>query len=125
MLRKLSATLLVPALVLGAGALASDFAYPVANEIGTAYRNPEYALRDGALVRVDDLAGPSTSVRDIANARGEFTYRGDGVGWEITPHDFVVAGSRLAHSDRCDHRMHTAVAPAASEVDAMRMMSPG
>jgi hypothetical protein len=126
MLKKSSATLLVLALGFGASALASEFAYPVANETGTAYRNPEYALRDGALVRVDDLSAPpaSSQAGDAPIARA-FTYRGDGIGWEVTSHDFALSGSHLAHSDKCDHMMHTAVAPTASEVDAMRLMSPG
>lgn len=126
MLKKSSATLLVLALGFGASAFASDFAYPVANETGTAYRNPEYALRNGALVRVDDLSAPSASAQaNNTPAPGAFTYRGDGIGWEVTSHDFVLSGSRLAHSDKCDHMMRTAVAPTTSEVDAMRLMSPG
>jgi hypothetical protein len=126
MLKKSSATLLVLALGFGASAFASGFAYPVANETGTAYRNPEYALRNGALVRVDDLSAPSAATQaGDAPMPGAFTYRGDGIGWEVIPHDFALSGSHLAHSDKCDHMMHAAAAPTTSEVDAMRLMSPG
>ena len=102
MLKPSAALLLVLGSTLGATAFAADFARPAPNETGTVYSNPQYAVVQGRLQRIDDL-----------NA-------GNGA-----EHDFVLAGATLAHSDKCDHMVRTAIAPTASEIDAMRVMSPG
>lgn len=122
---KSSAALITLALGFAVNAFASDLAYPVANESGTAYRTAEYAVRDGGLVRVDDLntAAPAASTQRAPE--GKFTYRGDGTGWEVAPHKLVFTGGHLMHSNECDHAVHTAMAPTAAQVDAARIQSPG
>ena len=56
---------------------------------------------------------------------GGFTYRGDGTGWEISPHKYVFSGGTLAMSDECDHAVRIVQGPTPAEVDAARNASPG
>lgn len=60
-----------------------------------------------------------------AAAPRDFTYRGDGTGWEITPHKYVFSGGRLVHSDECDHVMRTAEAITPADIEAGRKLWPG
>lgn len=76
--------------------------------------------------KANSTAAAKAPVR--TNAKGapaNFTYRGDGIGWEITPHKYVFAGGRLAHSDECDHAMRTAAAITPADVEAGRKLWPG
>ena len=121
---KSSAALITLALGFTVSAFASDLAYPLANESGTAYRTAEYVVRGGSLVRVDELnAAGSASTQ--ADDQGAFVYRGDGTGWEVAEHKLVFTGGRLVHSNECDHAVHTAMAPTPVDVDKARLQSPG
>ena len=58
-------------------------------------------------------------------ANGGFTYRGDGTGWEITPHKYVFSNGSLVMSDECDHVTRIVKGPTVQEVDSTRNLSPG
>jgi hypothetical protein len=70
-------------------------------------------------------AAPSPVRTSSTAAPGNFTYRCDGIGWEITPHKYVFSGGRLVHSDECDHTMRTAEAVTPAVIEAGRKLWPG
>ena len=54
-----------------------------------------------------------------------FTYRGDGIGWEVAPHKYTFSAGGLAMSDECDHAVRIVKAPTPAEMDSGRVLSPG
>ena len=54
-----------------------------------------------------------------------FTYRGDGIGWEVAPHKYVFSAGGLAMSDECDHVVRIVKGPTPAEIESGRVLSPG
>ena len=69
-------------------------------------------------------AAKVTSPTVAGGSVGGFRYGGEGIGWEPTQHKYVWAGSRLAHSDECDHVVRAASAITPADIEAARKLWP-
>ena len=101
MSNKSSALLALLAASFIGSASAAEFAYPVANETGSAYRGAEYIFQGGKLVRVDEAAAVAPVDGAVPDTAWE--YVGGDSGWQLKQHayDFVKGG--LVHADAFRH----------------------
>lgn len=92
---------LLAASFIGSGA-AAEFAYPVANETGSAYRGAEYILQGGKLVRVDEAAA-AAPVYGAFPADSDWEYVGGDSGWKLKQHEYGFSKGGVIHADAFRH----------------------
>ena len=102
------------------------FVYAGAEESGAQLQQYRYFKNEEKESHPAWLA-PTASAKAPASlaANGGFTYRGDGTGWEVSPHKYVFSAGRLVMSDECDHAVRLVQGPTREEIDSARIQSPG
>lgn len=93
------------------------------SSLGAAFRNEEKEIP--AFKRRVTVAGTTTAPAAAKGAVGNFVYRGEATGWEMTQHAYTWKGGRFAMSDDCDHAVRLVQGPTRDEVDATKKASPG
>ena len=105
------------------------FVYAGAEESGYQVEQYRY-FRNEEKERHATWRQPASAVKGNAPALATgaingFTYRGDGIGWEVAPHKYVFTAGGLAMSDECDHAVRIVKGPTPAEIESGRVLSPG
>ena len=105
------------------------FVYAGAEESGYQVEQYRY-FRNEENERLATWRQPASTVKGNAPALATgavsgFTYRGDGIGWEVAPHKYVFSAGGLAMSNECDHAVRIVKGPTPAEIDSGRVLSPG